>query len=423
MPPKPITSAIRAKLRQRSFTLERRKVRHLTHPSGFPAQSLYCLQAPVKDYAWGSKTLLAQLTGAPPAKTPQAEMWFGTHPTTPTLLTDGRALADIADLPYLVKLLAAEQPLSIQAHPGKDHARIGFEAENAAGIAMDHPQRTYKDANHKPEMLIALSDFTAMAGFRDPADSSTTFRHLAELVDDVQLSTLLESIAEQLADGKIQEVFGRLVDPDGPFWDVDGFTRAIFAAVADSGTTDAYLRNAGAAAAIHPDDPGALVALLMHLVQLAPGEALYVPSGTIHAYVSGLGLEVMATSDNVIRGGLTVKHIDVAELEKVVSYTPTHPPIIHPSVRIIDDVEVTRFTPPVKDFALTRYDLPPNTSLTITAETPHIAVGTSGTGTLTAGHETVEVTPGAAIFVPGHGNSLDITADQTGVTLFIASQP
>ena len=394
----------------------------MTNPSGLP-QSLYNLHAPVKDYAWGSMNLLAGLTGAAASKTPQAEMWFGTHPTTPTRLDDGTALADIVDLPYLVKLLAAEQPLSIQAHPRIDHARVGFATENAAGIPVDHPERTYRDANHKPEMLIALTDFTAMAGFRDPVASAATFRQLAEIVDDAALASTLEALAAQLDDGNIQDVFGQLVDPDGPFWEPDGFTKAIFTAVARSGTDDAYLANALAAATIHENDPGALVALLMNLTQLSPGEALFIPSGTIHAYVSGLGLEVMATSDNVIRGGLTVKHIDVAELDKVVSYTPAAPPIIIPSVRMIDDVEVSRFTPPVTDFALTRYDLPPHASMTITAETPHIAVGTSGAGTLSSGQDSVAVTPGVGIYVPGHGGSLDIATTDSDVTIFIASQP
>lgn len=394
----------------------------MTNPSGLP-QSLHRLCAPVKDYAWGSTSLLADLTGAAPSKTPQAEMWFGTHPTTPTTLDDGTALADIVDLPYLVKLLAAEQPLSIQAHPGIDHARLGFAAENAAGIPVDHPERTYRDANHKPEMLIALTDFTAMAGFRDPQASAATFRQLVELVDDAALARTLEALAVELDEGNIQHVFGQFIDPDGPFWEPNGFTKAIFDAVARSGTNDAYLANALAAATIHENDPGALVALLMNLTHLSPGEALFIPSGTIHAYVSGLGLEVMATSDNVIRGGLTVKHINVTELDKVVSYTPAAPPIITPSVRTIDDVEVSRFTPPVTDFALTRYDLPPHASLTITAETPHIAVGTSGTGTLSAGHDTVEITPGVGIYAPGHGGSLDISTGDSDVTLFIASQP
>lgn len=402
--------------------LQKRKARHLT--TGLPQQqSLYRLSAPIKDYAWGSTTLLAELTGAPVSDTPQAEMWFGTHPTTPTRLPDGSALAEIVDLPYLVKLLAAAEPLSIQAHPTKDHAAAGFEAENAAGIPLDDPRRTYKDPNHKPEMLIALTDFTAMAGFRDPVDSAETFRHVAELVDNSVVAGVLDSMANELTDGRFQSVFEQLVDPQGPFWETDGFTRKIFASVAARDTTDPYLRNALAAANIHQDDPGALVALLMHLIELAPGQALFVPSGTIHAYVSGLGLEVMATSDNVIRGGLTVKHVDVAELDRVVSYTPADPPIIEPSVRRIDDVVVTRFTPPVAEFAVTRYDLPPHAQLTITAVTPHIAVGTHGTGTLTSGHDTVEVHPGTGVYVPGDGGSLELASNHEAVTIFIASQP
>lgn len=393
----------------------------MSQSSGEPLRALYQLHAPVKDYAWGSTTLLAEFTGTEPSDSPQAELWFGTHPTTPTRLDDGRALADIADLPYLVKLLAAEQPLSIQAHPPAEHARVGFEAENAAGIPLDHPERTYKDPNHKPEMLVALSDFTAMAGFRDPTASAQTFDHLAQLVTDRALAGTLATMADELAAGKIQPVFAKLIDPAGPFWRPHGPTRDIFASVAASDTTDRYLRNALSAATIHQDDPGALVALLMHLIELTPGEALFVPNGTIHAYVSGLGLEVMATSDNVIRGGLTVKHIDVPELERVVSYEPAPPPLITPSVRTIDDVTVTRFTPPVTDFALTRYDLPPHTDLTITAVTPHVAVGTAGHGTLSCGEQTFELTPGTGLFAPGHGGSLELAATETPVTVFIAS--
>ena len=392
------------------------------HPSGVQ-HALYPLQAPIKDYAWGSKTLLPKLTGAPASKTPQAEMWFGTHPTTPTLLADGTALAELVDLPYLVKLLAAAQPLSIQAHPTREHAEAGFAAENAASIELADPRRTYRDPNHKPEMLIALSDFTAMAGFRDPKVTAKTFDQLVQLVDNAELASLLKTMADRLRAGELREVFAQLVDPHGPFWRPDGFTAEIFAAVQCSTTTNEHLVNALQAAKIHPDDPGALVALLMNLITLSPGEALFVPSGTIHAYVAGLGLEVMATSDNVIRGGLTVKHVDVAELGKVVDFTPGAPPIITPSVRTIDDVTVTRFTPPVKDFALTRYDLPAGTSLTVTATTPRIAVGTSGTGALTSGRDSAVISPGAGIYIPGDVHSLDLRAGDEDVTIFLASRP
>ncbi len=392
------------------------------HPSGVQ-HALYPLTAPIKDYAWGSKTLLPEFTGAPASETPQAEMWFGTHPTTPTRLADGTALADLVDLPYLVKLLAAAQPLSIQAHPPLEHAKAGYAAEDAAGIDLADPRRTYRDANHKPEMLIALTDFTAMAGFRKTDDAAATFDDLAELVADAELVETLRALAGQLRQGKLKAVFGQLVDPDGPFWQSDGWTAAIFAAVDRSDTQDRYLQNALKAAVIHPDDPGALVALLMNLTDLSPGDALFIPSGTIHAYVSGLGLEVMATSDNVIRGGLTVKHVDVAELGKVVDFTPGAPPIITPSVRTIDDVLVTRFTPPVEDFALTRYDLPAGTSLTITATTPRIVVGTLGTARLTSGDDRAFVPPGAGMYIPGDGHGLDLSAPDEDVTIFMASKP
>lgn len=392
-------------------------------PSDDQPPALQPLTAPVKDYAWGSTTLLADFTGQPATATPQAEMWFGTHPTTPTLLPDGTALAERVDLPYLVKLLAAAQPLSIQAHPNLERARAGFAAENTAGIALSDPQRTYRDANHKPEMLVALTGFTAMAGFRDPAASAATFLQLAELVDAPGLASKLRSLSAQLAAHDLKAVFGQLVRLDGPFWQPDGWTARIFEAIADSTIQDPYLHNALDAARIHPDDPGALVALLMNLVQLEPGQALFIPSGTIHAYVSGLGLEVMATSDNVIRGGLTVKHVDLVELRKAVDYVPTKPPIITPSVRTIEHVTVTRFTPPVEDFALTRYDLPAGTHLTVTATTPRIAVGTSGTGRLATSTGDVPIRPGAGIYVPGAVHSLDLVADSEHVTIFMASHP
>ncbi|HEY4535404.1 MAG TPA: mannose-6-phosphate isomerase, class I [Enteractinococcus sp.] len=392
------------------------------HPSGVQ-HALYPLNAPIKDYAWGSKTLLPELRGVAASTTPQAEMWFGTHPTTPTLLEDGTELAELVDLPYLVKLLAAAQPLSIQAHPTIEHARAGYAAENAAGIELADPRRTYRDANHKPEMLIALTEFTAMVGFRDPASSAFTFEQLAHLVDDDQLSSQLHAVAQRLRDGQVKTVFGTLVNPEGPFWQPGGWTAQIFAAVERSGTEDPTLRNALAAARIHPDDPGALVALLMNLTTLSPGDALFIPSGTIHAYVDGLGLEVMATSDNVIRGGLTVKHVDVAELGKVVDFTPAPPPVITPSVRTIDDVFVTRFTPPVEDFALTRYDLPAGTSLTVTATTPRIAVGTQGAGVLISGQNRAAISPGAGIYIPADVQSLDVVAEDGDVTIFVASQP
>lgn len=385
--------------------------------------AMYRLTAPIKDYAWGSTTLLANLTGNTPTTTPQAEMWFGTHPASPTLLDGGEPLADLVDLPFLVKLLAAAQPLSIQAHPTIPQAQAGFAAENTAGPPLDHPERTYRDANHKPEMIIALTDFTAMAGFRDPCESAETLTALAGLVSDPELSATLTAMAQQLNAGNIKEVFGRLVDPATPFSQTNGWTSAIFTALAQSKIEDPYLANALAAAKIHPDDPGALITLLMNLVHLAPGEALFIPDGTIHGYVAGLGLEVMATSDNVIRGGLTIKHVDIAELDRVVSYRPTPPPFLTPHVETAAGVTCTRFTPPVTDFALTRYDLEAGARFTLTPQSPSIAVCTDGAGQLVTHDATTDITPGAGLYLPGTRQPIELSTLDTTMTVFIACQP
>lgn len=396
----------------------------MTNRAPFGLQhTMYRLTAPIKDYAWGSTTLLADLTGTAPSSTPQAEMWFGTHPTTPTELSDGGTLADLVDLPYLVKLLAAEQPLSIQAHPTIAQAQAGFAAENAAGLALNHPERTYRDANHKPEMLVALTDFIAMAGFRNPTSSAHTFGTLAQLVDLPELAVTLNDMATQLAEGKIKEVFGQLVNTESKFWQPDGWTQAIFTAVQRADLDDEYLSNALAASTIHPDDPGALVALLMNLVQLSPGESIFIPDGTIHAYVSGLGLEVMATSDNVIRGGLTIKHVDIEELDRVVRHQPSPPPLLTPRVEQTDQLTTTYFEPPVEDFALARYDLTAHQRLTVVPERPRIAICTDGTGQLVSRDDAVEVTPGTGIYLPGNDQPVELTSGATGVTMFIACQP
>ncbi|WP_022869323.1 mannose-6-phosphate isomerase, class I [Yaniella halotolerans] len=391
-------------------------------PSG-QQTTMYRLTAPVKDYAWGSTTLLADLTGTAPSSTPQAELWFGTHPTTQTTLSDGRALADLIDLPYLVKLLAAAQPLSIQAHPTIIQAEAGFAAENAAGLELDDPQRTYRDANHKPEMLVALTDFTALAGFRDPAASAQTFGALAQLVELPELAVALSNMATQLAEGKIKEVFGQLVDTESPFWQSDGWTKTIFDAVEHANLDDDALVNALAASKIHPDDPGALVTLLMNLVRLSPGESMFIPDGTIHAYVSGLGLEIMATSDNVIRGGLTIKHIDLEELDRVVRYQPDPPPLLSPRVDQSATMTVTHFEPPVDDFALTRYDLHGDQRLAVVPDRPRIAICTGGTGQLISQDDTIGVTPGTGIYLLGNDLPVELSAGPNGVTMFIAFQP
>ena len=230
-------------------------------------------------------------------------------------------------------------------------------------------------------------------------------------------------MATQLAEGKIKEVFGQLVDTDSKFWQPDGWTRTIFTALEQAKLNDDALANALAASKIHPDDPGALVTLLMNLIHLSPGESMFIPDGTIHAYVSGLGVEVMATSDNVIRGGLTIKHIDVEELDRVVRYQPDPPPLMTPRIEHTEAMRITYFDPPVEEFALTRYDLRANQRLSVVPDRPRIAICTDGTGQLVSPEDIVKVSPGTGVYLPGNDQPLELTAGPAGVTMFIACQP
>ncbi|WP_106816001.1 mannose-6-phosphate isomerase, class I [Microbacterium timonense] len=354
-----------------------------------------------RDYAWGSTSLLAGLEGRQPASRPEAEVWFGDHPGDPAELPDGRTLDRwIADeggaagldgpLPYLLKLLAAASPLSIQAHPSKQEAEAGFAREDAAGIPRDAAERTYRDTNHKPELIVALSDtFRALAGLRD----LTATRRLV-----AALGPGAAPLAEKLTDASLSDVIGWLLS-DGS----DVAREVIAAAVAaHSDEFAAELDLARALDEQFPGDPGIVVALLMNLVTLRRGEGLFLPAGVLHAYLEGLGVELMAASDNVLRGGLTPKHIDTAELVRVLDPTPGLPPIIAP--RPVSP-GVHQYDVPVRDFALLAVT-PPALGVDVPLAGPAVAVVTAGaievTGLSTGASE--RLTPGrAALITPDEG--------------------
>ncbi len=306
-------------------------------------------------YAWGSTTAIADLLGTVPSGGPEAELWFGDHPGSPARIVEGSAEPDLAAcltargqrLPFLLKVLAAGEPLSLQAHPTIAQAREGFARENAAGIALDDPTRNYKDELHKPELIYALSDpFIALAGFR----SVETAR--AELVasDDPALAPLIERLT---GDDALPEVVRWLIERG------EGVT-GLVDAVADGALrlehspldSDSWA-TVRRLAHHYPGDPGIALSLLMHTVVLRPGEALYLPTGNIHSYQAGLAIEVMAASDNVLRGGLTPKHVDVAELMTVLDARSMPEPRIAPTTL---SPGVRRFEPDVVDFALTVVD-------------------------------------------------------------------
>lgn len=275
-----------------------------------------------RNYAWGSRTLIADYFGPqiPATNEPMAEVWFGTHPGSPSVLAENPEKTLVAELGgqelnFLMKILAANQPLSIQAHPNSAQAKAGFERENAQGIAIDAKNRNYKDDQPKPEIIVALSEFEALCGFK-PIDE------LDALLEDMETHTgVSEGFRTMSANWRkllhetdgLKKVFTDISHRKG---NLDGFT-AELTAMADFEARFALSERLNL---LYPGDPGVVLALLMNHVILEPGQALFLDAGNVHAYLSGLGVEVMAASDNVLRGGLTPKHIDVDELEKVVDF-------------------------------------------------------------------------------------------------------
>lgn len=267
-----------------------------------------------RHYEWGSFDEIPRFLGAPIEAEPLAEVWMGTHPLDPSYVEIDQErvpLVEVAgELPFLLKILAARRPLSIQVHPDKAAARAGFDAEEAAGLPIDHPARTYKDPNHKPEMIYALTTFDTLVGFRPTAE---IFRVLAPID-----SPYTNKLAQQLQDlpgfgGIVRLVETILTDPpSSPELDF------ITVKCADLLRQGIDVKRAYATvvevAPLHPHDSGLIISLLLNRLTLQPGEAAFLDTGVIHAHLAGMGLEVMATSDNVLRAGLTSKHLDPAGL-------------------------------------------------------------------------------------------------------------
>ncbi len=353
---------------------------------------LIALSNTPRDYSWGSPSLIPALEGREPSGAPEAEIWYGDHPGDPSHTEDGRTLDAVTagePLPYLLKILAAGSSLSIQAHPSKGEAARGFAREEAAGIPRDAADRTYRDDNHKPEIIVALSErFTALVGLRPLAQTrrlvaalgaAPGVRALATRLDDADEAVALRDMLAWLFSGEaaaaIDDVTAALADADA----------AEFAREIDT------LRRI---ATDFPGDPGIVVALLMNLVDLRRGEALFAPAGVLHAYQEGLGVELMAASDNVLRGGLTPKHIDAPELLRVVDTTPGAAPRVAPAEA--DGVVV--YDAGVPDFRLVRVDLA-GSARPLAVTGPTIVLATAGTVVVVAGAARRELAPGAAAFV------------------------
>ena len=362
-----------------------------------------------RDYAWGSTTAIPELLGTEVTGRPQAELWLGAHPGSPSRLVGpdgamtGATLPDVVPrrLPFLLKVLAASSNLSLQAHPTTAQAEAGFAAENAAGIPLDSPERNYKDPFHKPELIYALSDpFRALCGFRAVAETRTL---LLPVSGDARIAPLLDRLVD---DSSLRGVFEWLITRG------EGVDEVIAAVIEASAVDDdAAWDTVRFLADRNPGDPGIAISLLLNSVALRPGQVLYLPAGNIHAYLSGLGIELMAASDNVLRGGLTPKHIDVPELLKVLDFRPLPVPYLEPE-RPQPGVAV--FRPGVPDFELTVVSPDAASADVILHLTgPAIALCTSGAVTID-GHE---LERGRALYVADEP-SLNVRGDGL---LFVAT--
>ncbi len=360
-----------------------------------------------RDYAWGSRTAISELLGTTPSGAPEAELWLGAHDGAPSRIVEPSVVGGAANLlewiasdpvaslgarrrlPFLLKVLAAAGPLSLQAHPTAEQAREGFARENALGIPLDAPHRNYRDEYSKPEIIVAVSEkFEALCGFRPSAEA-------AEVLTALGLAGLVTRLDD------LPELFAWLVRGGT---EVDSLVTQLAAHVATQGGDGEPLLHGGSSVArdavdtvqrlvaAYPGDPGIVCALLLNRVTLSRGDALYLPAGNIHAYLEGVGIEVMTASDNVLRGGLTGKHVDVHELLRVVDFTSGPAPRLtaeRPSPR------VQFYRPPVDDFALARITNDAEISLT----GPAIGLCVSGSLHLSGAKSSVTISRGESVFI------------------------
>ena len=286
------------------------------------------LSGEVKNYDWGSRNLIQDHFHLGEPEKAVAEVWFGTQPGGESIAAEsGKPLSELigAKLSFLAKFLAAGSPLSIQVHPTKAQAKAGFAREQALGLEISDPIRNYRDQNHKPEILVAVSAFSALCGFRPLSELQEIFLAFSESEERFGL------LAAELASGAtVQEIFTELLEDTEL---VARFSKSV--GESDSIGEDQPLAQAARDLALsllekHPGDTGVMVSLMLNHLVLEPGEAIFLPAGNLHAYLSGLGVEVMAASDNVIRGGLTSKHIDRAELLNITDFQELLEPLVKP---------------------------------------------------------------------------------------------
>lgn len=377
----------------------------------------------IREYAWGSVDAIPKLLGIAASGRPAAELWIGAHPDDPSrwpghpdrpgldelvadapdrLLGTAAASAFGPRLPFLMKVLAADKALSMQVHPTSAQAEAGFAAEEAAGLERGSPERNYSDAHHKPELAYALSTFDAFCGFRPEAQT-------AELFDALDVPGLRPYSSVLTGAGGLRATFTTLLTLSGSARD-----RLIEATVAGCRRLAAagghWAAAAGAsvlAAEDFPGDVGAVLALMLNHVRLAPGEAIFLGAGNVHAYLRGMCIEVLANSDNVLRCGLTPKHVDVPELLRIADFSALERPHWQPEVLAGGH---RRYAVPVPDFALTVLELAPGPAR-LTGDGPHLVLGAGEPTAVVAGTERRTLQPWHAVFVAAGDEGVTVSGD------------
>ena len=391
---------------------------------------MHLIEGTIRSYDWGSHTALAQLTGRPlPTDHPEAEMWFGAHPAAPSLVvseestldqfleTDPTQLGEAhKSLPFLLKFLAADKALSLQAHPSKAEAEEGFAAENAAGVPLNAFDRSYKDDNHKPELVVALTPFDALSGFRAVASTVELLRAL-ELPELDSFIAMLGS-GDDAAD--IRGLFTTWVTLPQDF--MSELLQAVVARCEQliDATPDSLspwiipsLETVLTLSRQFPGDSGVLCSLLLNHVRLQPGEALYLDAGQLHAYLNGTAVEIMANSDNVLRSGLTSKHVDVPELMKVMTFSPLENPVLEADAEGFYDT-------PAPDFRLRR--IPAGRRGTV--EGPAIILSVGQAGVVLRSDEPrreIALASGRAVWVGAKSSPVEVAVEAEDSLAFIAT--
>lgn len=373
----------------------------------------------IRPYAWGSTTAIPRLLGVEPTGEPQAEMWMGAHPGAPSGTLRG-PLDEVIDkaperelgsrtvdrfgprLPFLLKILAAGAPLSLQVHPDLEQAKEGYEDEERRSIPIDAPHRNYKDANHKPELICALTEFDGLCGFRAPAEAADLLAGLG--VDS--LKPYVDPLHTHPEEAALREVLTAVLTADP-----EQMARTVGEAAAACARLGGGYAPYADIARHYPGDPGVIAAMLLNHVQLQPGEALFLGAGVPHAYLNGLGVEIMANSDNVLRCGLTPKHVDVPELLRIVRFEASDPGVLHPEASPEGEGV---YETPIDEFRLSRYVLAEGAAPhDLTRPTPQILLCTAGS--VRAGDHVLA--PGDSVFV-----SADEKAEVSGTgTVFRAT--